>query len=119
MPVNLCARVPDAVTDEEAAFTVLGAIALQGIRLVQPTLGEAVVVTGLGLIGLVTVQLLRAHGCRVLGLDFDPAKLELARQFGAEVVDLAAGADPVRSGAGLFPWARGRCRDHHGFHQEQ
>jgi threonine dehydrogenase-like Zn-dependent dehydrogenase len=58
--------------DEAAAFTVIGAIGLQGIRLVQPTLGEAVVVTGLGLIGLVTVQLLRAHGCRVLGLDFDP-----------------------------------------------
>lgn len=95
VPVNLCARVPDAVTDEEAAFTVLGAIALQGVRLAQPTLGEAVVVTGLGLIGLMTVQLLRAHGCRVLGLDFDPSKLALARQFGAETVDLAAGEDPV------------------------
>ena len=91
VPLNLCARVPDTVPDEEAAFTVLGAIALQGIRLVQPTLGEAVVVTGLGLIGLVAVQLLRAHGCRVLGLDFDADKLALARSFGAEVVDLAAG----------------------------
>ena len=67
VPINLCAKVPPQVSDEEAAFTVLGAIALQGIRLVQPTLGETVVVTGLGLIGLVTVQLLRAHGCRVLG----------------------------------------------------
>ncbi len=95
VPVNLCARVPDSVSDEEAAFTVLGAIALQGIRLVQPTLGETVVVTGLGLIGLVTVQLLRAHGCRVLGLDLDPAKLAMARQFGAETVDLPAGQDPV------------------------
>lgn len=95
VPFNLCAKVPDAVSDEEAAFTVLGAIALQGIRLVQPTLGETVVVTGLGLVGLMTVQLLRAHGCRVLGLDFDPAKLALAKQFGAEVVDLAAGQDPV------------------------
>ena len=108
VPVNLCARVPDAVTDEEAAFTVLGAIALQGIRLVSPTLGETVVVTGLGLIGLVTVQLLRAHGCRVLGLDFDPAKLELARQFGAEVVDLAAGQDPV---AAAQAYSRGRGVD--------
>ena len=96
VPVNLCARVPDEVSDEEAAFTVLGAIALQGIRLVQPTLGETVMVTGLGLIGLLTVQLLRAHGCRVLGSDFDPAKLALARQFGAEVVDLGAGQDPVK-----------------------
>lgn len=106
VPINLCAKVPDAVTDEEAAFTVLGAIALQGIRLAQPTLGETVVVTGLGLIGLVTVQLLRAHGCRVLGLDFDKDKLELARQFGAEVVDLAAGQDPVKV-AELYSRGRG------------
>ena len=62
VPKNLCAKVPETVSDEAAAFTVLSAIALQGIRLVQPTLGEAVVVTGLGLIGLVAVQLLRAHG---------------------------------------------------------
>ena len=96
VPINLCAKVPDLVSDEEAAFTVLGAIALQGIRLAQPTLGETVVVTGLGLVGLLTVQLLRAHGCRVLGLDFDKEKLALARQFGAEVVDLAAGQDPVK-----------------------
>ena len=108
VPAILCAKVPDGVGDEEAAFTVLGAIALQGIRLVQPTLGEAVVVTGLGLIGLVTVQLLRAQGCRVLGLDFDPAKLELARRFGAEVVDLSAGADPV---AAAMAFSRGRGAD--------
>lgn len=95
VPFNLCARVPLAVSDDEAAFTVLGAIALQGIRLVQPTLGEAVVVTGLGLIGLITVQLLRAHGCRVLGLDYDAKRLALARDLGADVVDLAAGADAV------------------------
>ena len=66
VPGNLCALVPDNVSDEAAAFTVIGAIALQGIRLVQPTLGETVVVTGLGLVGLMTVQLLRAQGCRVL-----------------------------------------------------
>jgi predicted dehydrogenase/threonine dehydrogenase-like Zn-dependent dehydrogenase len=108
VPVNLCAKVPDAVSDEEAAFTVLGAIALQGIRLVQPTLGETVVVTGLGLIGLITVQLLRAHGCRVLGLDFGPEKLAMARQFGAETVDLAAGQDPV---AAAFAYSRGRGVD--------
>lgn len=106
VPGNLCAKVPDSVSDEEAAFTVLGAIALQGIRLVQPTLGETVVVTGLGLIGLVTVQLLRAHGCRVLGLDFDKEKLELASQFGAEVVDLAAGQDPVQA-AEVYSRGRG------------
>ena len=106
VPVNLCARVPDAVPDDEAAFTVLGAIALQGIRLVQPTLGETVVVTGLGLIGLVTVQLLRANGCKVLGIDFDADKLALARSFSAEVVDLAAGQNPVAA-AQLFTQGRG------------
>jgi predicted dehydrogenase/threonine dehydrogenase-like Zn-dependent dehydrogenase len=108
VPLNLCAKVPDVVSDEEAAFTVLGAIALQGIRLVAPTLGEAVVVTGLGLIGLMTVQLLRANGCRVLGLDFDPDKLAMARQFGAEVVDLSAGQDPV---AAAETFSRGRGVD--------
>lgn len=106
VPINLCARVPDAVSDEEAAFTVLGAIALQGIRLVQPTLGETVAVTGLGLIGLLTVQLLRAHGCRVLGLDYDRDKLDLAQQFGAEVVDLAAGQDPIKA-AEIYSRGRG------------
>ncbi len=106
VPTNLCAKIPDGVSDEDAAFTVLGAIALQGIRLVQPTLGETIVVTGLGLIGLITVQLLRAHGCRVLGLDFDQEKLKLARLFGAEVVDLAAGQDPVKA-AELYSRGRG------------
>ena len=95
VPQNLCARIPDGVTDEQAAFTVLGAIALQGIRLVQPTLGETVVVSGLGLIGLLTVQLLRAHGCKVVGLDFDSSRLALAKRFGAATVDLSSGADPV------------------------
>ena len=108
VPVNLCARVPDSVSDEEAAFTVVCAIGLQGIRLAQPTLGEAVVVTGLGLIGLVTVQLLRAQGCRVLGLDFDADKLALARNMGAEVVNLAAGEDPV---AAAQRFSRGRGVD--------
>ena len=108
VPRLLCARVPEAVADEAAAFTVLGAIALQGIRLAQPTLGETVVVTGLGLVGLLTVQLLHAQGCRVLGLDFDAGKLALARQFGAEVVDLSAGQDPVKAAAA---YSRGHGAD--------
>ena len=108
VPVNLCAKVPESVSDDEAAFTVVCAIGLQGIRLAQPTLGEAVVVTGLGLIGLVTVQLLRAQGCRVLGLDFDADKLALAKSMGAEVVDLAAGEDPV---AAAQRFSRGRGVD--------
>ena len=95
VPENLCAKIPNEVDDESAAFTVLGAIGLQGVRLIQPTLGEAIVVTGLGLIGLMCVQILRANGCRVLGIDFDSRKCELARQFGAETVDLSKGEDPI------------------------
>ena len=97
VPTNLCARIPGNVSDDAAAFTVLGAIALQGIRLVQPTLGETIVVSGLGLIGLMAVQLLRANGCRVLGLDFDRERLALAKSFGAEVFDLSGGGDPVKA----------------------
>jgi len=85
VPHNLCARVPDSVSDEEAAFTVIGAIGLQGVRLAAPTLGECFVVIGLGLVGLITVQLLRANGCRVLGIDPDSNRLGLAQQLGAEV----------------------------------
>lgn len=95
VPKNLCAKIPAGVSDEEAAFTVLASIGLQGIRLIEPTIGESIVVTGLGLIGLMSVQLLIANGCRVLGIDVDPARLELARQFGAQTVDLPGGADPI------------------------
>lgn len=95
VPANLCARIPDNVSDEEAAFTVLGAIALQGIRLAGPTIGETFVVTGLGLIGQLTVQLLVANGCSVIGVDLDPEKCALAERFGARAVDLSTGADPV------------------------
>ncbi|OVZ59505.1 dehydrogenase [Pigmentiphaga sp. NML080357] len=95
---NLCALIPDSVDDESASFVVVGSIGLQGIRLAQPTLGEAFVVTGVGLIGLITVQLLRAHGCRVLAIDFDDRKLELARQFGAETCNPGRGEDPVAAG---------------------
>lgn len=103
---NLCARIPDNVTDEQAAFTVIGAIGLQGIRLASPTLGETFAVTGLGLVGLMTVQLLLAQGCRVLGIDFDSRKCALAKSFGAEVVDLSKGEDPV-SAAMRFSRGRG------------
>ena len=98
VPGNLCARIPDEVSDEAAAFTVVASIGLQGIRLAMPTLGEAFVVTGVGLIGLLTVQLLRAQGCRVLAIDFDQSKLEMARSFGAEICNPAAGEDPVAAG---------------------
>ncbi len=88
VPTNLCAKVPENVSDEEASFTVLAAVALQGIRLVKPTLGETIVVMGLGLVGLLTVQLLKANGCRVLGIDFDEEKLKIAKNFGADVCNL-------------------------------
>ena len=95
VPKNLVACVPVGLEAEEACFTVLGSIALQGIRLLRPTLGEVFVVTGLGLIGLLAVQILRANGCRVIGIDFDSNKCEQARQFGAEAVDLSKGEDPM------------------------
>ncbi len=98
VPKNLCAKIPDNVSDEAASFTVVASIGLQGIRLAQPTIGESFVVTGAGLIGLLTIQMLRANGCRVLAIDFDQSKLELAKQFGAEVCNPAKGEDPVAAG---------------------
>lgn len=95
VPKNLCAKIPDNVDDASASFTVVASIGLQGIRLAAPSLGEAFVVTGVGLIGLLTVQLLRAQGCRVLAIDFDDAKLGLAKQFGAEICNPGKGQDPI------------------------
>jgi predicted dehydrogenase/threonine dehydrogenase-like Zn-dependent dehydrogenase len=95
VPKNLCAKIPDNVDDESASFTVLGAISLQGIRLIQPNLGESFVVTGLGLVGLLCVQILRANGCNVLAIDFDSKKCDLAKKFGAEIVDLSKNEDPI------------------------
>ena len=98
VPQNLCARIPDGVADGTAVFTVLASIGLQGIRLVEPTLGERVVVVGLGLIGLLTVQMLVANGCQVLGIDFNSERLALAAEFGAQTVNLSEGGDPVAAG---------------------
>jgi predicted dehydrogenase/threonine dehydrogenase-like Zn-dependent dehydrogenase len=82
VPKNLVAHIPDNITDEQAVFTVIGSIGLQGMRLFNPTFGETVVVTGLGLIGLITAQLLAANGCRVIGVDIDDNKLEMAQRWG-------------------------------------
>lgn len=95
IPQNLCAKVPEGVSLQEASFTVIGAIALQGIRLASPVIGDNVVVVGLGLIGLITVQILKSQGCNVLGFDFDNKKCELARSFGAESYCISDGLDPV------------------------
>ncbi len=107
-PQTLCARIPEGVSDEAASFTPLAAIALQGVRLAAPTLGETVVVIGLGLVGLLTAQIARANGCRVLGIDLDARKIALAREFGVEAVDVSGGQDPV---AAAMDFSRGRGVD--------
>ena len=105
---NLCARIPDNVSDEAASFTVLASIALQGIRLATPTLGETVAVIGVGLIGLLTVQILKAYGCKVLALDYNEDNLNLAHKFGASICNLAADEDPIAAG---MNFSRGRGVD--------
>jgi polar amino acid transport system substrate-binding protein len=94
VPANLCARIPDGVSFEDAAFSTIGAIALQGVRQAEVRFGETVVVIGLGLIGQLAVQLLRASGCRVIGVDIDPWKVELAGQHGIDLA-LLRSADVV------------------------
>lgn len=102
-PKNLCAKVPPGVSTEHAAFTVLGSVGLQGIRLAQPTLGEKFVVFGVGLIGLLTIQMLRASGCQVMAVDLDSDKLKLSAEFGAETC-LIGQRDPV---AAAGAWTNG------------
>ncbi|MDC6362076.1 MULTISPECIES: bi-domain-containing oxidoreductase [Flavobacteriaceae] len=96
IPKNLVVKIPDNVTDDEAAFTVIGAIGLQGIRLLNPTFGETVVVVGLGLIGLVTAELLLGNGCNVIGFDFDPEKVRIANEKGITAINPAEGTDQVK-----------------------
>jgi predicted dehydrogenase len=86
VPQNLVVRVPEGVSDSDAAYATIGAIALQGVRQTEPRLGERIVVIGLGLLGLITVQLLKANGCAVLGVDLDPKKAARARELGADMV---------------------------------
>ena len=107
VPKNLCVRLPAQVDFDAAAFSTLGAIALQGVRLTEPTLGESVVVIGLGLIGQLAVQLLKANGCRVFGIDLDEKKVELAGQSGADL-GCAPGDDTKRC---VMEWSRGRGAD--------
>ena len=96
IPKNLVASIPEHVTDEEAAFTVIGSIGLQGIRLANPQLGETIVVVGLGLIGLITAELLIANGCRVIGIDLDAKKVALAKKKGVIAINPRDGVDPVK-----------------------
>ena len=92
---NLVHKIPDGVEDDDAVFTVLGAIGLQGVRLCNPTFGETIVVYGLGLIGLITIQLLKANGCNVIGIDLDQSKVDLANSFGISAINPGNGIDEV------------------------
>jgi predicted dehydrogenase/threonine dehydrogenase-like Zn-dependent dehydrogenase len=95
VPFNLCSRIPQSVPDDTAVFTILGAVALQGIRLIQPTLGEVVVVMGLGILGQSAVQLLRANGCQVIAIDFQKDRLKIAESYGAITIDLSSKQNAV------------------------
>jgi polar amino acid transport system substrate-binding protein len=94
VPKNLVAEVPKGVAFEEAAYATLGSIALQGVRLAEPQLGEQAAVIGLGLVGLLTVQLLKANGCRVIGIDLDPGKVERAEEMGVDRGVVSSDTDP-------------------------
>jgi polar amino acid transport system substrate-binding protein len=107
VPQNLCVPLPEGVGFEAGAFGTLGAIALQGVRLAEPTLGEAFVIIGLGLLGQLTVQLLKANGCRVFGIDLDESRIALAREHGA-----TDGCRPDEDAARrVLEWTRGRGAD--------
>ena len=101
VPRNLCVAVPEAVSDRDAATVTLGAIALQGVRRLQPTLGEAVVVIGLGAIGQITVQLLKSAGARTIGVDIDRKRLEEAATVGLDAGAHPDDVDPVAQAARL------------------
>ncbi|HET6890226.1 MAG TPA: Gfo/Idh/MocA family oxidoreductase, partial [Pyrinomonadaceae bacterium] len=107
VPKNLCVHLPDAIDFEAGAFGTLGAIALQGVRLTEPTLGESVVVIGLGLIGQLTVQLLKANGCRVFGVDLEQNRIDLARELGAD----SGCISDEHSRDAVLKWTRGRGAD--------
>ncbi len=107
VPKNLCVRLPKNVSFESGAYGTLGAIALQGVRLAEPTLGESIVVIGLGLVGQLTVQLLKANGCRVFGLDLDQSRVSLALELGAD----KASVSNEESAKEIEAWTRGNGAD--------
>ncbi len=111
VPRNLCVRLPEEVDFEAGAFGTLGAIALQGVRLAEPTLGESIVVIGLGLVGQLAVQLLKANGCRVFGIDLHSARVDLARRLGAEAGGTTGGTPGTEIKDAVMSWTRGRGAD--------
>ena len=96
VPKNLCARIPDSVSNDAATFTVIGAVGLQGVRLLKPAFGETIVIIGLGLIGLIAAQILKANGCRVIGFDYDQTKVDIACNLGIIAVNPAGGTNQVK-----------------------
>ena len=87
VPKNLAVHVPKNVSNEDASFTVIGAVALQGIRLFNPNFNDVVAVYGLGLVGMITCQLLKANGCNVIGIDVDQEKCDLLKKFNLEAIN--------------------------------
>jgi predicted dehydrogenase/threonine dehydrogenase-like Zn-dependent dehydrogenase len=108
VPKNLVAKIPEGVSFHEAAYSTVASIALQGIRLAKPQLGENIAIIGLGLIGLITVQLLKANGCRVIGFDPDESKVELARQLGIDEAVSAMGDARIKA---VEKFTNGRLAD--------
>jgi len=96
VPRNLVAKIPDSVSNEDATFTIIGSIGLQGVRLLNPNLGESIVVIGLGLIGLITSQLLKANGCMVIGIDIDQSKCDLAQKWRIKTIN-PSNCEPVKT----------------------
>lgn len=92
-PEHLCTLIPHNIPDEEAVFTIIGSIGLQGIRLAKPSFGETFLVIGLGLIGICTAQLLKANGCKVLGIDPDKNRCDLAKSLGIEAIPINENVD--------------------------
>jgi len=107
VPKNLCVHLPPNVGFDDGAFGTLGAIGLQGVRLAEPTLGESIVVIGLGLVGQLTVQLLKANGCRVFGVDLDPERMRLAVKSGADAAAVSSD-DTARQ---IDTWTHGHGAD--------
>jgi len=95
VPVNLAVAIPDEVSFEQASTVTLGAIAMQGVRRANPTLGESFVVIGLGVLGQMTAQMLSANGCRVIGIDVDPNRIDIAKANGLDIGIVASEEDVV------------------------
>jgi len=94
VPGNLCSKIPDSVNDKEAAFTVIASIGLQGVRLLKPSLGETIAVYGLGLIGLIVIQILRANGCNVIAIDNNKQRCDIANSLGFTTIDISSSENP-------------------------